>query len=67
MTNPTTIARSLSEAQRAALVSAKLADCHEWWLTSNVDDPRLAGEDWVLSELGVAVRAAILAEQDGGA
>lgn len=84
MTNPTTIARSLSEAQRAALV---LHRTHQAWggRTQGAELPNWSEAgislrglrliDFVdevsaltrITVLGQSVRAAILAEQEGGA
>ena len=57
------IVRSLTQRQRQILLAAVPVDCGEYWLRHPVDDDRLSGSDLVLTELGIAVRAALVEER----
>ena len=68
MTNPTTIARSLSEAQRAAVLGKRRLDSGAgmWPLRHSLDVLGLVkGLSATPTPLWHAVRAAVLAEQEG--
>ena len=79
--NPTTIARSLSEGQRAAFLRSRDEDMHYNWVghISCYGNKAVACELYAMgliakpstlakaTPVGLAVRAAILAEQEGGA
>lgn len=57
------IAMGLDPHDEQQLLTAGLADSHEWWVSEPLIDTRLAPDDGVLTPLGLAVRDYLMQEK----